>query len=393
MSEIGVYFHIPFCQHICHYCDFAKTARWQKDSVDLYFKALHSQLVQWIKHFVLPFACKVKSINFGGGTPGLFANHYRPLLAELQPFISKETEISLEANPNNCTLENLQIWSELGFNRLSVGIQTFNQDGLHFLKRDHDTQDGLSAIEQASKYFSNLNVDLIYGWENQTLKLWLNDLKTLLRLPISHCSLYSLTYAKTTPIGRAYLRNKLSGPGDDTLVAMYERACDILSEQGWIHDEVSNWSKPGHECLHNFLYWSQGYYLGLGVGACGFIPTGPYGLRFSMAPKLALFLKQSDDINLIPSILNGIDSQLCHIEQRNGDDWLTEYVGCALRCLRGVDLRRAKDVTGKDFKPRRITADALSRGILQIINNSLLLEEREWIRETSWSLEVLDSFV
>ena len=390
-SDFGIYIHIPFCEHLCHYCDFAKTARWDEDAVRAYFAKLAAYARLWCEQYFGPTATSISSVNIGGGTPGLFTCEFERLINIFRPFLANDAEISLEANPNNCSEEALTAWRQIGFNRLSIGIQTLDQDGLRFLKRDHSSQDGVTAVRRAKTVFEKINADLIYGWSGQTATQWQRDLEVLGNL-VPHLSLYTLTYAPQTPIGRAHHRGILAAPPDENLSSMYDSACATLKHLGFAHDEVSNWAQPDHTCRHNWLYWQQGYFVGIGTGAWGFVPDAKVGLRYRHTDRLRRFLDEPASINALldqsPSVHDSI-----LIDRRDEDAWLTEAVGCGLRSSRGVDLELVESVVGKRLLIDGPLDAAFQSGTLAITDDRrLILSPREWFRETAWSIKVLEAF-
>lgn len=374
--RIGVYIHIPFCSSLCHYCDFAKTARFSSDLITRYFHQLETDTRHWLSRLGSP---SLTSIYFGGGTPGLFGQEYGPLLQLLRPHLEPEAEVTIETNPDNVRPERLELWRDLGCNRISIGIQTFSPSGLEFLRRDHSPQDAQNALRAASRYFDHVNGDLIYGRPGQALSEWQNDLQQLVDLGATHVSLYHLTYEPKTPIGRAYHRGRVTGCREDLSVAFYERACAFLGERGFIHEEVSNWGKPDSLCRHNCLYWQDKFYLGIGAGAHGYIPTtSPIGLRYQYSGQLKPFLENQPQ-------------RLKIEDERSLEDWLMEYIGAALRHRGGVDLRRLKEVGARRVQPTPLLEEGIRRGLVNVTPDRLTLAPQEWFREQSWALAVFDS--
>ena len=165
-ERLGLYLHIPFCKSICHYCDFPKTRLFNKDLVSKYFSKLKTVLQQWLSVDSIHFS----SVYLGGGTPGLFAEEYASIFALLRGYIDKDAEITIEVNPNDVRRENLSIWKDFGINRISIGVQSFNDDALRFLTRSHSSKTAEHSIELAKDFFSNVNIDLIYGLPSQKVK-------------------------------------------------------------------------------------------------------------------------------------------------------------------------------------------------------------------------------
>lgn len=394
-SQLGLYLHIPFCSNICHYCDFNKTARFDPSTTHAYWQALRTHTDHWLKLLDSEADTTVcfPTVFFGGGTPGLFQEEFVELLDHLRSRFADGVEISIEANPQNITPKALCTWADAGINRLSIGVQTFSPQGLAFLQRDHDGDKAREALQQAQHVFTNVNADLIYGWPGQNLETWRQDLQTMIALGIPHLSLYSLTYEERTPIGRRAARGVLQPQEDQDLEAYYTVACELLSAAGYEHDEVSNWSKPGFHCRHNFIYWQGEPYLGVGSGAHSFFASSQnVGFRHAYGPSLKAFVHELPKLG--PSLqttwrehkVPGCD------QTRDGEAWLLEYIGCGLRCRSGIDLERISAVQNREFMPRPAVAQAFAEGLIKQQKNRLFLEPREWFRETAWSIEVAMSF-
>jgi oxygen-independent coproporphyrinogen-3 oxidase len=406
--RVGLYVHVPFCNFLCHYCDFAKTANFDSTLVRDYFGALELQLRAFVSHLeaLSGRSLTFSSIYFGGGTPGIFTAQYRDLFKLISPRMDHETEVTLECNPSNISGHSLGIWRELGFNRLSVGVQTLQERGLKALTRDHDVLTSLRGLELALEQFPNLNMDLIYGWPGQKLTDWEADLQGLVRTGVPHASLYSLTFEERTPFGRMAKRGKLRPERDDALVFDYEKAREILGCSGFEHDEVSNWSRPGFTCHHNWLYWDFKPFIGIGAGAHGFLPSSgkslnkdvDIGVRWSFARDVRSFLRQMPGVirdwteasNSVQDIILELGGELDEIRDR--DAALIEYVGGSLRTRRGVDISFAELIMGRRFTVRPAIDQALKTGLAWFDGPRLRFSPGEWFRENSWAGEVLMGF-
>lgn len=272
LAPMGIYIHIPFCSHICPYCDFATYAG--KDAlIPRYVDALATDLDRQAGAIQ---DREIVSVFIGGGTPSLLDGdqmgrildacraHYR---------LGEGCEISVETNPNSLDSGKLAAWRAAGVNRLSIGAQTLDRKGLRRLGRQHEAEDVLAALDAAAEAgFDRVSVDLIFGWPGQTLESWRNDLETLLAHPTgpNHLSLYSLIVEPGTPYADMQTRGILPIPDDEETADMYELAVDLLRDAGWTHYEIANWSRdPDHWSRHNALYWQHGDYLGVGAGAHG----------------------------------------------------------------------------------------------------------------------------
>ena len=381
VGDFGLYIHIPFCSKLCHYCDFAKTANFGADHVQKYMATVERQFVGWMEklgeHQVF------SSVFFGGGTPGLLGHEYSSLMARIKPFLAHDAELTIEANPANVSLDRLKLWRDLGFTRLSVGVQSFSDEGLRVLTRDHTGADAERALELATTIFSRVNGDLIYGWPGQTDAIWHDDLVRMIACGVGHLSLYALTFEGHTPFARAERRGVLRAEDDDVLARRYSDARRILGGVGFAHDEISNWAKPGHACRHNWLYWTGAPYLGLGAGAHGFVAdSSQLGMRYSYTGDLRKFLREADDGGPFEIIEN----------DRTIDTWIMEYIGSGLRCASGIDEAKI-EARGFRFAPTATVRRGLDEGLLIRNDGHITLDPAEWFRETAWGLALVESFV
>jgi oxygen-independent coproporphyrinogen-3 oxidase len=391
-NPFGLYVHIPFCAKICHYCDFAKTANFSHDHVTSYMDALVRQLKAW--SYVIPKQEKFTSVFFGGGTPGLLTTELAPLMNLIQEMTVSDAEITIEANPANVTAENLKIWRMLGMNRISIGVQSFDDVGLKSLTRDHSSAEAQKALELASKSFPKSNGDLIYGWSGQTMASWRRDLEMMIDSGVNHMSLYALTYEGQTPFARAERRGVMEATSGDDVASLYDVACEVLRDRGFDHEEISNWSRPGQTCKHNWLYWLGDKYVGIGAGAHGFVDDrSAMGLRYHYDGDLRRFLRSTADVDVVGDVTSVIEKTGGVVDRdRDLQSWLLEYIGCGLRSKQGVSLELLNS-KGFSFKPSPVLQRALADGLIYVGNESIKLSESEWFRETAWSLEVCDSML
>jgi len=269
-APLGIYVHIPFCAHICPYCDFTTYAG-KEGLIDRYVECVRVELE---RKAAATGDREVATLFFGGGTPSLLEpgqvaaiveavrGHYR---------LTPDAEITMECNPNGLTAERLAGYRAAGVNRLSIGAQTLDRRGLRTLGRQHEAHDVTEALANAHRAgFGNVSLDFIFGWPNQTLEMWRRDLEQVLTLPEppAHLSLYSLIVEPGTPFADAAARGILAMPDDDATADMYEQAITTLDDAGWRHYEVANWSRvPEGYSRHNAIYWQHGDYLGIGAGA------------------------------------------------------------------------------------------------------------------------------
>ncbi|MFL5767032.1 MAG: radical SAM family heme chaperone HemW [Actinomycetota bacterium] len=262
----GLYVHIPFCLTRCGYCDFNAYAGLD-ELKPRYVRALEREASfaapDWPERFV--------SIFLGGGTPtSLDPGNLATFLASLRETfdIEPDAEITIEANPDTVDTGRLRALQNAGYRRLSIGAQSFDPAVLWALERTHQPESVRSAYAAArAAGYDNLNLDLIYGANGESLSSWRTTLEETIALAPEHVSAYALTIEDATPLGRKVAAGIVAAPDPDLQADMFELACELLGDAGYLHYEVSNWAKPGSECRHNLGYWERRPYLGLGAGA------------------------------------------------------------------------------------------------------------------------------
>ncbi len=276
-DTIGLYLHIPFCTAKCGYCDFNSYAG-HEHMIPTYSDTLLKDASLWA---AAARGRAVESVFFGGGTPSLapveeMAKMLDGLRATFE--VLDDAEISLEANPGSLSTEYLRGLRAAGFNRLSIGVQSFDDDELKQLDRIHSGDQARDAYASArAAGFDNVNLDLIYGLPEQPMENWRRSLETALALGPEHLSLYALTVEEGTPLARDVARGRVPPPDADAQAEQYEWTEERLARAGYEHYEISNWARPGRRCRHNLIYWQNREYLGLGAGAHSFLN----GVRFS----------------------------------------------------------------------------------------------------------------
>src|SRR4030043_1175384 len=277
MQLVSIYIHIPFCIHRCGYCDF-NTYAGLEGLIPSYAQAVCNEITYLSSLSNDPIL--VGTIYFGGGTPSLLPiRDLENILSSIQNHfnLDEPIEISLEANPGTVSKKFLQEINSLGVNRLSLGMQSSNQDELDLLERQHRYVDIINAVEWArATGLKNVNLDLIFGLPEQSVETWMVNLESALSLNPEHLSLYALTIEVNTPIYRKVKTGIFPEPDQDVVADMYESASERLADAGFVQYEISNWAlcdKSGglYACEHNLQYWRNLPYLGLGAGAHGFI--------------------------------------------------------------------------------------------------------------------------
>lgn len=271
----SIYLHIPFCKHRCHYCDF-NTYAGKEALISQYVKALIDE-IRIVCSGNSPFS--IHSVYFGGGTPSLipielFKNILATIRSEFN--LTNNCEISLEANPGTLNLDYLYGLRDLGFNRVSIGVQSTNPTDLKRLDRIHNISDVINSVYCAKKAgFRNINLDLIFGLPGQSLSDWELSLSRAMDLNPSHFSLYSLLIEPGTVLYQWYQRGLIPLQDQDLEGDMYELAMEMLNHTGYQHYEISNWAKTARnidfKCRHNLQYWRNLPYFGFGAGAHGYV--------------------------------------------------------------------------------------------------------------------------
>jgi len=276
-DQFGIYIHVPFCSHICPYCDF-NTYAGQSASIPAYVEAIQRDAAHWGKQFEGRSAA---SIFLGGGTPSLLMPiQIKAILATCESVfdLAPGSEVTIEANPNNLDEKYCSGLLESGVNRLSIGAQTLDRRGLRVLGRLHEADHVVSAVAASRRAgFENVSLDFIYGWPGQSIDQWRSDLSLLLSgevggRPPDHLSLYGLIVEPGTPMADAVHRGIFTPVDDDTAADFYELAMTMLADAGWFHYEIANWASSAHTVSrHNAIYWRNGDYAGLGAGAHGHV--------------------------------------------------------------------------------------------------------------------------
>ena len=265
---IGLYIHIPFCETKCSYCDF-NTYAGIENLLTQYIDSICKEIKLWGS--VIPNA-HISTIFFGGGTPSYIPTN---LLGQILNTIKNEmdttncTEITIESNPNDLSeIKKLEYYLKIGINRISIGIQSFNDIHLKNIDRRHSSAEGIHAIKNAkSAGFENINIDLMFGLPNQTKYEWIQTLEVVPTIPIQHISMYCLTIEKNTPMFHQVNQGVLQMPDQDLAAEMYEIATDFMKQENFRNYEISNWAKNNKICEHNLAYWKNQQFIGIGPGA------------------------------------------------------------------------------------------------------------------------------
>ncbi len=383
-DPIGLYLHIPFCTAKCGYCDFNSYAG-HDHTIPSYTRTLLKDAALW-REAVGGRA--VGTVFFGGGTPSL-----TPLaeMAELMTGlraafpIAADAEVALEANPGSLSTEYLRGLREIGFNRLSIGVQSFDDEELVSLDRIHTGEDARQAFASAREAgFENVNLDLIYGLSEQPLSKWKQNLEQAIELGPEHLSLYALTVEEGTPLARDIARGRTTAPDPDEQAEHYEYTQERMSRAGYEHYEISNWSRPGRRCRHNLVYWEHGEYLGLGAGAHSYLN----GARFGMV------LLPNRYAELVDESAEAADGRMRHIasaETPPPELAMADALILGLRLIDGVDVREFARRYGS--APDHVYGDVLrefeGHGILERTPTHLRLSKRGLLLSNELFLRLL----
>lgn len=329
----SAYIHIPFCHHICHYCDFNKVFM-KGQPVDDYLDALAKEMELTVKHdqHVLD------TIFVGGGTPtALDERQLGKLVKSIQAKLNfnKNTEYTFEANPGDLSKEKLAILKDAGVNRLSFGVQTFNDELLKKIGRSHRARDVFESIENAKAAgFDNISIDLIYSLPGQTKADFIESIETALSLGLVHYSGYSLIIEPKTVFYNLMQKGKLPIPGEDAEAEMYETLMDHMETNGFHQYEISNFAVPGYESRHNLTYWNNEEYYGFGAGAHSYVK----GMRQSNYGPLKKYMEPIDRGEL----------PLMDVHKVTLEEQMEEEMFLGLRKTKGVSIRHFEEKFGRN---------------------------------------------
>ena len=362
-SVAGIYVHIPFCARKCGYCDFNAYSGYKDGTKARYVDALCREIAQRAER-----ATRVPTIFFGGGTPTtLSAGDLERILATVKASFAVEAdaEVSVEANPGDASLEYLAALRAAGFNRLSFGVQTFDDRLLRTIDRLHTGDDARRAVAAArAAGFENLSIDLMFGLPRQTLADWERALDAALGLRIPHLSLYGLIVEERTPFWARRERGKLPLPTEDTEATMFAQAIEAATGAGYAHYEVSNYALPGYECRHNQTYWRNEEYFGFGAGAVGY----RNGVRTTNVRLPTRY------IETVCATGTAFEDE----ERLNPEETMGETMMVGLRLRRGVDLKEFAARFG--VRAEAFFADEIARytsmGLLETHDCYLRLTDR-----------------
>jgi len=355
----SLYIHWPFCPYRCHYCPFVALA-----SHDPFMERYHNALVTEIKEFGnnYPEKLPLDTIYFGGGTPSTYPDH---LLTEMftvlrEHFIFDEnTEITLEVNPGTVRFEQLTLWKQLGINRISIGVQSLNDDVLKKLNRLQKASDVYTLLENAPAYFDNISVDVILGLPGISTQEWKNLLTTIVTWKITHLSMYVLEVHDSTPLFFNIASKKVTLPCDDDVIDAYYWSREFLADHGFTQYEVSSFARSAKESRHNSAYWERRPYRGFGLGACSFDGTS----RLQNEKNLMKYLQSIEQNDYKPIFAETLTQNQIY----------TEKVMLGLRRIKGVCWEEiSNNLTHEQKQKIRLTIDVLQQKNLITEHNGRL---------------------
>lgn len=328
--NLGIYIHIPFCVQKCNYCDFCSFAGEGDEVREKYVDAL---ICEMEKYSNAARGRVVDTVYFGGGTPTLLKiSSFERIFDHLRKsfHISESSEISCEANPATADYEYLRALRALGVNRLSIGLQSANEDELRALGRIHTAADFADTVKDARRAgFDNISADVMYGIPHQTPESLERTLRFVIDLGLEHISAYGLKIEDGTPFGK--MRDTLPLPEEDIEADMYLLCTDLLKKSGYEKYEISNFAHKGYESAHNIKYWECREYLGIGVAAHSYFD----GVRWANSREFASYLRGEDVV--------------CERRRITPAEQLTEYVMLHMRTSRGVVHTEFESLFGKGF--------------------------------------------
>ena len=388
----ALYIHIPFCDQICSYCDFPKIFS-QGQDVNAYLTALIAELAIYEK--TVGFT-ELQTVYIGGGTPTvLTTKQLDRLFTYLHSVInfSRLTEVSMEANPESLNdQKKIACLKRNGVTRISLGVQTFQEKHLQTLQRSHTKKEACEVVTLLSKENFEINLDMIYGIPNQTITDWITDLHTLLQLPITHVSAYSLILEKHTKLYVEYMKNNFELVDNEIEAQMFELAIKKLTTAGFEHYEISNFTKS-KQSKHNMMYWKNEYYIGVGLGAHG---------HLVQTPKVEMALKPNN-IDIAREIVSKNNSiryentrsitaykktfetgelPILNAHTLSLDEQIEESMFLGMRLMEGVNLEQLQAKYGVNIyelyqpqldKLRGLGYVSLESGVLRLTQKGLLM--------------------
>ncbi|MGI9351731.1 MAG: radical SAM family heme chaperone HemW [Rhizobiaceae bacterium] len=340
----GVYVHWPFCAAKCPYCDFNSHVRHNPVDQPVFVEAYRREIAHMAS--IAP-GREVTSIFFGGGTPSLMepgtVDTILEEIAKAWP-VNSDVEITLEANPSSVDASRFQGYRSAGVNRVSLGVQSLNDDQLKFLGRLHNVDEARKAIELARENFPRMSFDMIYARPDQTPSDWQGELLQAIDLAADHLSLYQLTIEQGTPFFDLHRKGRFSIPDENIAAELYELTQSVAGQAGFETYEISNHAKPGSQCRHNLVYWRGQEYAGIGPGAHGRLHTNRGRLATATLRNPESWWQQT----MVEG--NGIEDEAYLDREEHAD----ELILMGLRLAEGFDPERYHEISGQNFPEDKV---------------------------------------
>ncbi|QSB27012.1 radical SAM family heme chaperone HemW [Flavobacterium sp. CLA17] len=356
----GIYIHIPFCKQACHYCDFHfSTSMKKKEEMVL---AIAKEIGMRKSEFENEI---VETIYFGGGTPSVLENSELQLLIDTiyeNYRVSENPEITLEANPDDLSKERIFELSKSPINRLSIGIQSFYEEDLKMMNRAHNSAEAINCLTEATKYFDNISLDLIYGIPGMSDEMWRQNIETALSFGIPHISSYALTVEPKTALRKLIDTGKIAEPQDEVASNHFMILVETLEKRGFIHYELSNFGKENYFSKNNSAYWLGKKYIGAGPSAHSYDGEK----RGWNIANNSLYLK-----SILASVLP-IETEIL-----SKSDRYNEYIMTGLRTIWGVSLERIENEFGSEY------LDYLNKQMQKFLDDDLVFIENNILKPTA----------
>ena len=359
---MSCYIHVPFCENICSYCDFCKMF-YNENIVDNYLEQLEKEIRTLYK------GEELRTIYIGGGTPSCLSVKQLEKLFEIINLFKKNNnvEFTIECNFSNTTIEKLELFKKYGINRISFGLETTNSKQLKFLEREENSEKTKKIISLCKKLgFDNINVDLMYALPGETIDDLKCDLDFIKSLDIEHVSCYSLIVEDHTKLG---IKNTENIDGDLDY-QMYLEICKFMSDNGFNHYEISNYSKKGYESKHNLVYWNNDKYYGFGLGASGYIDN-----------------RRTTNTRSISNYLKG--KYLLEEEILEKDDLIYYEIILNLRKSSGIDLEKLYSL----YNVKLDYTELVNLGLLKLDENKLYIPEDKWYISNEIIIRLLECVI
>ncbi len=361
----GIYIHIPFCRKACNYCDFhfSTSLRYRDDYVEALLREIDIRLQHWSQQ-------SFNTLYFGGGTPSqLLPKHLSSIFKQLQHHIDlpQMEEITFEVNPDDITPEYLDFLSNLGINRLSIGIQSFRDEDLQQMNRAHNAREAEAALHTAfAAGFQRLSADLIYGIPGLSDQAWLDNLNRAADAGINHLSCYALTVEQGTPLAKQIRERRYEAPSEEQAAKQFAVLQNWASEKGFEHYEISNLARHGARAVHNSSYWKGSAYLGLGASAHGFSDMERYS-------------NVANNQRYIRALQEGHPEQMT--EKLSPENRYNELILTGLRTSDGLSLESFGEL-GEPYSEMWLSSWERSphREIIARKSNSFVLKAEHWFQ-------------